>query len=272
MTSPRSCCHRSEGVLGMLLVLGGLLWLLVVVGVIQTERVWAYWPGLFTVVGVFRLLSGKRAQVIAGLWWIALSLLLLDVSAGLFGYELVKAAPILLMLAGATLLWRSRRSTEPQALRDGRPEQDEDLSFVAVFGNAERTVASQRFRRGDVTAIFGGCDLDFRPAHIEGEAEINVFACFGGVTISVPETWTVVSHGSAVLGSIEVDAERGVAEGTEPGDTDANAPRLILRGTTILGSVYVSSSESWWRQRRMHREAMRARALERAHEHVERKG
>lgn len=258
----RRRCRPPQSVLGAVLVLAGLLWLLAVTGVIQTERIWAYWPAIFGIVGALKLLSRERGQVIAGLCWIAVSLLLLDLKVGLFGYELFKAAPVLLIVAGGILLWRGRRRTLAQeGLPQSGPERGEDLSFVAVFGNAERTVASPRFRSGDVMAIFGGCDLDFQPAQIDGEAELNVFACFGGVTILVPETWTVVSHGVAILGGFAVDTERVTPEEGEP--QEISGPRLIIRGTAFLGGVNVTNQDSWWRQKRQHRDALRQRAFER---------
>ena len=53
---------------------------------------------------------------------------------------------------------------------------------------------------GNVTAIFGGVELDFRGADIEGEeAVIYVEAVFGGIEIVVPERWNVAFEVQSVF-------------------------------------------------------------------------
>jgi hypothetical protein len=63
---------------------------------------------------------------------------------------------------------------------------------VILLGGFERRVHTQDFRGGEVTAVMGGCALDLRGASMTGEAIINVFAFWGGVTLKVPPDWTVV--------------------------------------------------------------------------------
>jgi hypothetical protein len=90
-------------------------------------------------------------------------------------------------------------------------------------------VASQSFRGGDVTAILGGCALDMRSASIEGEAVLNVFAFMGGVTIKCPPDWTVVLHGSPILGGFEEKTAHPAAA----------TKRLVVTGYAIFGGVEV---------------------------------
>jgi predicted membrane protein len=71
--------------------------------------------------------------------------------------------------------------------------------------------------------------LDLRGAAIQGEAVLNVFAAFGGITIRCPPDWTVILQGTALLGGFD---HKTMA----PADS---AKRLIVTGYAIMGGVDV---------------------------------
>ena len=75
----------------------------------------------------------------------------------------------------------------------------------------------------------GGCELDMRDASIKGEAVINVFAVFGGISIKVPRDWTVILHGTPIMGGFDEKTNA-------PPD---NTKRLIVNGYAIMGGVEV---------------------------------
>ena len=125
----------------------------------------------------------------------------------------------------ASMAWK------PQAA-DGATQEalaDELVDVTAILGGFERSITTQHFKGGDVTAILGGCALDMRSASIDGEAVIDVFAFMGGVTIKCPPDWTVVLHGTPILGGFEEKTAHPVA-GTK---------RLIVKGYAIMGGVEV---------------------------------
>ncbi len=99
------------------------------------------------------------------------------------------------------------------------------------MGGFERRVNSQAFRGGEITAVMGGCSLDMRSCVMqpEGEAVINVFAFWGGVTIKCPPDWTVVLQGTPIMGGFE-DKTIQPPHG---------AKRLVIRGYAIMGGVEV---------------------------------
>ena len=104
------------------------------------------------------------------------------------------------------------------------------IDVTAILGGFDRRVHSQDFRGGEITAVMGGCVLDMRGASIAGgEAVINVFAFWGGVTIKCPPDWTVVLQGTPIMGGFE---EKTVA----PPDA---GKRLVIRGYAIMGGVEV---------------------------------
>jgi hypothetical protein len=68
-----------------------------------------------------------------------------------------------------------------------------------------------------------------RGSSIEGEAVLNVFTVCGGITIKCPPDWTVVLHGTPILGGFDEKT-------ATPPDT---SKRLIVKGYAILGGLEV---------------------------------
>ena len=98
-----------------------------------------------------------------------------------------------------------------------------------LLSGFKRRLTTPNFRGGEITALMGGCDLDLRQSSISGEAVVNVFSMFGGVTIKVPVDWTVVLQGTPIMGGFE--------EKTVPPATPDK--RLIVRGYAIMGGLEV---------------------------------
>ena len=108
------------------------------------------------------------------------------------------------------------------------------LNELAIFSGVRRRVESQEFEGGDVTAIFGGVELDLRGAATSRDRVfVEVTAVFGGVEIQVPENWTVRFEGAAVLG--------GYDDRTHPPAPASSGKRteLVLTGSAVLGGVNV---------------------------------
>ena len=112
---------------------------------------------------------------------------------------------------------------------DPRDDADAVLRVDAIMGGFERQVSSQRFRGGQITSIMGGCEIDLTHAQIEGEAHLNVFTLMGGITLRVPNDWTIIIRGTPILASIE-DRTRVPIDGSR---------RLVITANAILGGVEV---------------------------------
>ena len=54
------------------------------------------------------------------------------------------------------------------------------LDSVNVFGGSHQTIYSKNFKGGEITAVFGGCDVNLTQADFEGVVAIDVTAIFGG--------------------------------------------------------------------------------------------
>ena len=76
----------------------------------------------------------------------------------------------------------------------------------------------------------GGVELDFREADLLDETDVVVFACMGGIKITVPDDIDVEVNGIGFMGGFEHVSRH------EP---DADRPRLRIRGLALMGGVSV---------------------------------
>ncbi len=108
------------------------------------------------------------------------------------------------------------------------------IDAVSIFGGVKKTVLSKDFKGGDIVNIFGGVELDFTQANINGQVVIDITQFFGGIKIIVPPHWKVVSDLAAVFASVDDKRIRTAA----PIDGDKV---LILKGTSFFAGVDIRS-------------------------------
>lgn len=104
------------------------------------------------------------------------------------------------------------------------------LDSVNVFGGSHQTIYSKNFKGGEITAIFGGCDVNLTQADFEGEIVLDVTAVFGGAKIILPPGWQVKSEVTAIFGGL--DDKRSI----QP-VTDGKNRLLIIKGLAMFGGV-----------------------------------
>ncbi len=114
------------------------------------------------------------------------------------------------------------------------PTGDEYLDTVSVFGGVKKTILSKDFKGGDVINIFGGAELDFTQADINGRIILDITQIFGGTKIIIPSHWQVVSDIAAVFGSIDDKRIKSTAA--------LNSEKiLVLKGVSIFAGIDVRS-------------------------------
>jgi predicted membrane protein len=217
-------------VLGLCIMAVGAVFTLENLGLITSRQFIRYWPVLLIAVGVAKALRpGKRGWRGEGLLWLTAGTVLLLRTFGVITVSLWKLWPILPLLVGAHIVWRSLRPSP----RLDDVDSASTLQATAVLGGVSRNSNSQSFRGGEITAVLGGCEIDLRQARIQdGDAVIEVSAFMGGIEIRVPEEWSVVTKGMPLLGGFE--------DATRP-PRDDTGQRLVITGFAILGGVEVKN-------------------------------
>lgn len=218
-------------ILGVFVIGLGVLFLLDNLNIFDFHRAVSFWPAVFILIGVVKLLDTRSPNgILLGTVFTGVGIGLTLNRLGLLNFDWRMVLPLLAIGAGAVMVFRSltgRRTVESaMKVDDG---SDSVVEATAVLGGFERRVTSQNFRGGEVTAVMGGCELDLRKSSIDGEAVINVFVAMGGITLKVPPDWTVILHGTPIMGGFD---EKTIAP---PNDSK----RLIIKGYAIMGGVEV---------------------------------
>ena len=228
--------RRHSGMIpGIILIVVGTLFLLDHMGIIRAELYWIYWPLTLVAIGIARVF--RPGERVMGTGFILVGTVLQLHELHLTNLSWNAIWPLLLIFAGVQIIWsRFGRPGLPQAtVASGGTDT---LNEYALFGGVERRVNVNNFRGGSITAIFGGVEVDFRSADIEGE-EANIFveAIFGGVEITVPERWIVTFQGQSVFAGYSDETRQPLP------DAPGAPPRkmLVLHGRAVFGGISVKN-------------------------------
>lgn len=163
---------------------------------------------------------------------------------------LVRDLPGALALPDADALTHAARPTRSALVPNRSPADAPNVELVsAVFGSVEREDVWTPPPRIRARAVFGSVELDFRRALLApGQVvEVECSAVFGSIELKVPPGVVVESRGAGWFGSFA----------SRPGEADNNpdAPRIIVRGRAVFGSVEVERKRD---------KSLRGRAQQRA--------
>ena len=191
-----------------------------------------WWPLIVIITGIGSL---TKNVVWGGLITIAIGVALLLNNLDIFTFNVWLLWPVILIVVGATIVLgytRRPRFQSPANGSAGTTGTYDDLNVTCLFSGAERRIASQAFRGGQVSTTFGGASIDLRNAALaDGAATICVNAMFGGVDIRVPDDWAVNVQVSATFGGTETKRP-------EPANSKAT---LTVTGSCLFGGVSIKS-------------------------------
>ena len=104
------------------------------------------------------------------------------------------------------------------------------LDDVAIFGGGHKFISSDNFQGGNVTAIFGGSEIDLTRCKLApGTHTLEVTAIFGGTTLIVPKEWNIIINVLPLFGGFSHKGMRGPNVVIDPEST------LVIKGVVIMG-------------------------------------
>jgi len=193
------------------------------------------WPLVLVIFGISKLGRGEQpSRGISGYAFILGGCFLLLVQFG--NHDLVEyARPFFIVMFGIFIV------TKALAHNRGVPPDlaahDSFLSGTAIFGGTKRRLGTQDFKGGEMTAIFGGFELDLRQATLEGnQVRVDVFVLFGGGEIRIPQHWAASMRGTAIMGGFEDKTLHMTS--CEPGTPTLH---LVVTGLVLFGGLTVTN-------------------------------
>ena len=222
-------------VLGAFVVLIGLFALADNLFNINTRQVLQFWPVVFMVIGLMKLSNTRHAGgYLVGAGFLAAGILMTLNNLEIISFRIRDWWPVLLIGAGVAMIAKEPLRRRMEALRadfSTAGEAGSELNATAVMSGNKMSVVSQDFRQGELTAVMGGVEIDFRQASVQSQATLQVLAVMGGIEIKVPPDWSVECRATAFLGGIE-DKTVPPAQATK---------HLIIEGFVMMGGVEVKN-------------------------------
>ena len=229
---------------GALVVTAGILFLLNSTGVADLDWLLNWWPSLFILYGVWRLIANGFRRLF---WPIVLIIIGAFLQLGQLGFDIswdrywpVALIAVGILILGGGLRRRSRRrrdsTTGPNSSTiidvDVSTSQDaDDDTLHAVVGSQDRVISGD-FQSGSINVVMGSGTLDMRDARIvDRPAILEVSVVIGEVKIRVPADWNV-----RIVNSIQV----GEAEDIRAGQNDDGNPDLIIKGSLKMGGLQIT--------------------------------
>ncbi len=215
---------------------------------------WVFsWPMLLIGIG---LLTGFKCRFRGGMW------LVMILIGGAFLINLIDPTfiaskyiwPIALIIVGVAFILRPRnpacrrgynnnfqKKTSATPGNEGDTMTNDDVNSkediidaTSIFGGIKKNILSKNFKGGDITNIFGGTELNFSQADINGTVVLDITQVFGGTKLIIPSDWDVKSDVVAVFG--------GVEDGRSVQNAIANPNKvLLLKGNSIFAGIEIKN-------------------------------
>ena len=221
-------------VFGLLIMAVGVLALLDNLRIFEGVRLISFWPAVFIVGGILKMSQSQaRSGYVIGAIFIAVGSIMTLNNLGVISVRIRDFWPVILIAIGFLVIFKdkAKQTMNDIAVTKINDNKEGKIDIVAIMSGSQGNIANANFIGGDITAVMGGVELDLRNASIETEAVINVFAFWGGISLKVPNDWSVVNSANAVLG--------GIDDSTVP-NMSANK-RLIITGTAVMGGVEIKN-------------------------------
>jgi predicted membrane protein len=211
---------------GLILIILGALWILNNLDILDF-RLSEWWPLILIVIGLIHLVSGGRLFN-AGAWILIFlgAVFLLTTNEYLEWDQIWRFWPIALILIGLSILTQHHGKPVPKSDAD-------DISGSTIFGSINKKINSKQFKGGNLSALFGGVEIDLKDSTLdESGAIINVSTTFGGTELKIPNDWPLDIRSTTIFGGVENKTDNPVSR---------EGKRLTIKASTIFGGIEIKN-------------------------------
>ena len=223
-------------IFGSILILIGGLFLLNSLSIIdfRFSRIIFSWPFFLLIIGFFILVNTSKKVLGGILSGVGAFLLLPRIFPDLY-FDGSVVFPVILIAFGLYILLNRARQRQESLKNDGSIKKD-TIDDVAVFGGGSKIIYSDNFKGGNITAVFGGSEINLMSCKLaEGENVLDVLMVFGGTTVIVPKEWNVVINVTSILGGFSNKSVRN------PNLVVDQSRTLVIKGLALFGGGEVKT-------------------------------
>ena len=118
---------------------------------------------------------------------------------------------------------------------DFTPTGEDYIDVHSVFSGVKRTILSKNFKGGKLTCVFGGAEIDFSKADIQGTAVLKLEEVFGGIKLIVPANWTVQNELEGVFHGFDDKRNYQAQYQADPNKI------LLIKGSAVFAGIEIRS-------------------------------
>jgi predicted membrane protein len=222
---------------GVAIILTGVFLMLKKLGLVFFA--WhTFWPILLIAIGIA---IGFKKRFHGHAWWI-MSLIGIAYSVPEFMIGDTSSSnlmlPLALIIGGLLMVLRPKNNRNWAQQMEVVTSNENMLNVDVTFGGRKEIVTSKEFKGGNISATFGGCEINMSQADaVEQPMILNVKVSFGGVELVVPSHWELQNEIEPTFGSVEDHR----AMRTTASSISEVKKVLILKGNCSFGSIEIKS-------------------------------
>lgn len=132
--------------------------------------------------------------------------------------------------------WESKTTASPgDPINITNVDSSNFLFIRSVFSGVNRNLLSKNFQGGNVSAIFGGAEIDLSQADFNGRAELKFNVVFGGVELVIPPHWAVQNEIDGIFHGLDDKRSFNPSASINPDKV------LVLKGSVVFGGIEIRS-------------------------------
>lgn len=147
----------------------------------------------------------------------------------LFDLNLFKLIlPLFLIWIGIQII-----SGKDMSHHEMKEASEDKIKRVLMFSGINQKIMTENFQGGEIVTVLGGGQIDLSEVKTkEKQITLELVAIMGGLEITIPKNWKVISEGVGILGGF--DNQVKASEGKKTTD-------IYIKGVAVLGGVVIKN-------------------------------
>lgn len=217
---------------GIVLVVVGIILALNALNITNISIFFNGWWTLFIIVpcfiGLFDNSEGKTGNIIG----LIIGVLLLLACQRIINFVVVwkLLLPIILVIIGLSYIFKNAISSSvSNKIKEinSKNKKGDSKEYASTFSGQKLDFSKEKFTGCNLSAVFGGIELDLTDAIIKEDVVIEASSIFGGIDIRVSKDVNVKVNSTSIFGGVSNKAK----------NSDNNKVTIYVNATCLFGGV-----------------------------------